>query len=133
MREGKGKGRPMFAVMRGRSDEATKELALHMPFKIERVVEVGDVKCKNSHKSHRLLLVRTPQLREESVWNRSWNREEPGNKYSQLSLQVAEKLTEPTLLKSKTIMLLNYKLFRSLFLFYRPEPVNFTDMIILRK
>lgn len=50
-----------------------------------------------------------------------------------MSLQVAEKLTEPALLKSKTITLLNYKLFRSLFALYRPEPVNFTDMIILRK
>lgn len=50
-----------------------------------------------------------------------------------MSLQVAEKLTEPAMLKSKTIILLNYKLFRSLFTLYRPEPVNFTDMIILRK
>jgi hypothetical protein len=29
--------------------------------------------------------------------------------------------------------LINYKLFRSLFAFYRPEFVNFADMIILRK
>jgi hypothetical protein len=135
VREGKSKkARPMFAVMRSRNDEATKEMPLHIPFKIERVVEVADVKCKNTHKSHRLMLLRTAQpLKDESVWNRSWNREEASNKYSQLSLQVAEKLTEPALLKSKTIILLNYKLFRSLFVLHRPEPVNFTDMIILRK
>jgi hypothetical protein len=50
-----------------------------------------------------------------------------------MSLQVAEKLTEPALLKSKTIIMLNYKLFRSIFTISRPEPVNFTEMIILRK
>jgi hypothetical protein len=50
---------------------------------------VTDSKCKNSHKSHRLLIIRTgAQLKEEASWNKNWNREEGGNKYGQLSLQV---------------------------------------------
>jgi hypothetical protein len=135
VKEGKSKKqRPLFAIMRGRNDEIGKEITLNYPMRIEDLVEIPDNKCKNSHKSHRLLLVRTlVPLKEEAAWNKSWNREEANNKYAQLSLQLADKLAEPGLLKSKTLLLLNYKLFRSVFTLYRLEPVNFAEMIILRK
>lgn len=65
----------MFAVMRTKNEEEAKEIPLHVPMKIERVVEVADIKSKNRHKSHRLLLLRTTQqLKDESVWNKSWSR-----------------------------------------------------------
>jgi hypothetical protein len=61
--------------MRSKNDEGAKEIPMHIPMKIERVVEVPDIKSKNSHKSHRLLLLRTTQqLEDESVWNKNWNR-----------------------------------------------------------
>ena len=90
MLEGKAKKpKSMFAVMRNKIMEESREIALHTPLKIEQVVELSDNKCRNTHKSHRLFMIRNAvPLKEEASWNKSWNREEGGNKYGQLSLQV---------------------------------------------
>ena len=42
-------------------------------------------------------------------------------------------MTDPSTLKSKNLIVLNYKLFRSIFSLLRFEPVNYDTMIILRK
>lgn len=50
-----------------------------------------------------------------------------------MTLQLGEKVVDASLLKSKDVMLLNFKLFREIFSLYHIEPLNFADMIILRK
>jgi hypothetical protein len=121
-------------MMRLRAEGLGKDIPLNIPIKIDEVFELIDNKCKNNHKSHRLMLLRvTESLKEESSWNKSWNREDAGNKYSQMNMQIADKLAEASILKSKSIVLLNYKLFRSIMSLFRFEPINFTTMIILRK
>ena len=43
--------------------------------KLADTIEIPDEKCKNSHKSHRLLLVDKCHAKNEGKWNYSWTKE----------------------------------------------------------
>lgn len=48
----------LYAMKRMRNDKITNEFVVNKPIRIEHAVELPDNKCKNSHKSHRLMLLR---------------------------------------------------------------------------
>lgn len=47
-----------YGIVRARAESLGKEFPINIPLKIDDLVEIADNKSKNSHKSHRLLLMK---------------------------------------------------------------------------
>ena len=72
----KYKEKLVYCLLKNKKERQVNiDLLPQVPYRILDFVELQDGKSKNSHKSHRLLLMKTEkEILNEVDWNISWNK-----------------------------------------------------------